>query len=350
VIRDMELGRHGLNMIAADPAVQVVFEDGSVLPWWHDRKRTHAELARYSLKDADAFFMLDEELKVLAGTLQPFFLEPPPNTDATGLAGLLELLRVGKRLRGLNGKKISELAAFLTCSLEQLLDRYFESEHIKRLILANNLYGKHGGPRDPGSAMGLLFHLLSGGEEEKQGFTGHVIGGMGAITRAMAMACSEKGVDIRTDAEVDHVQIQDNSARGVVLQNGDEFTAPVIVSNADPKRTFLKLVEPQHLEPGFIRRVKAIVMNGPGAKVNLVLNAAPQLTGMPEGAPPLQRMLYTLVPTFDRAQACYNAAQQGAISDHLWVDCIEASAIDPGLATEGRHVLTTFLPYVPYTL
>ena len=111
-----------------------------------------------------------EELKTLARFLQPFFLEPPPRTEATGLAGLLEVLRVGRRFRGLKGRQISELITFLTGSLEQFLDRYFESEEIKRLILANNLYGKHGGPRDPGSAMGLLFHLLSGGEEEQAGF------------------------------------------------------------------------------------------------------------------------------------------------------------------------------------
>ena len=355
VIRDMELGRHGLSMIAADPAVQVAFEDGSMLPWWHDRQRTHAELSRYSRRDADAFFKLDEELKVLAGHLQPFFLEPPPNTEATGLAGLLEIIRVGTRLRGLNGKKISELTAFLTGSLEQLLDRYFESEQVKRLILANNLYGKHGGPRDAGSAMGLLFHLLSGGEEDsvhkiRQGFSGHVIGGMGAITQAMARACREKGVVIRINAEVDHVEIQGKTAKSVVLTDGNEVSAPIIVSNADPRRTFLELIEPQNLDLDFVRQVKAIVMNGPSAKVNLVLSEAPQLKGMPADAPPLQRMLYTLVPTFEAAQACYNAAQNGEIADDLWIDCIEASTIDPGLATEGRHVLTTFVQYVPYHL
>jgi len=350
VTRDMELGRHGLRMIAADPSVQVAFEDGNLLPWWHDQKRTYAELARYSRKDADAFFRLDEELKLLASYLQPFFLEPPPNTEASGLAGLLELLRVGRRLRGLNGKKIGELVTFLTGSLEQLLDRYFESEQIKRLILANNLYGKHGGPSDPGSAMGLLFHMLSGGEEEKQGFTGHVIGGMGAITAAMAAACRERGVAIRTRSEVDHVLIEGNAATGVVLKNGDEVKAPIIVSNADPKRTFLGLVEPQHLDPDLIRQIDAIVMNGPCAKVNLVLNEAPRLAGMPENAPPLQKAVYTLVPTLAQAQACYNAAQQGEIYDDLWVDCIEASAIDPGLTSPGRHVLTTFVQYVPYHL
>ncbi len=355
VIRDMNLGAHGLKMIAADPGIQVAFEDGSVLPWWTDEQRTHDELARYSRRDAAAFFKLDDELKQLARYLQPFFLEPPPNTSATGLAGLLEVLRVGNRMRGLNGKQLSELITFLTGSLQQLLDRYFVSEHVKRLILANNLYGKHGGPRDAGSAMGLLFHLLSGGDKEnaednRQGFTGHVIGGMGAITQAMAAACRDQGVEIRTGVEVRQIRIKRGKANGVILANGDELGADTVISNADPKRTFLSLVEARHLTPEFIQQVKAIEMNGPSAKVNLVLNEEPRVTGMPADAPPLQKMLYTLVPTFDQAQACYNAAQQGRISDDLWVDCVLASAIDPALTTPGHHVLTSFVQYVPYHL
>lgn len=355
VVRDMQLGRHGLKMIAANPAVQVAFEDGSVLPWWQDHSRTHAELSRYGRKDADAFFRLDAELKELAAYLQPYFLEPPPNTEASGLAGLLEVIRVGNRMRGLNGKQISELITFLTGSLQQLLDRYFESEQVKRLILANNLYGKHGGPSDTGSAMGLLFHLLSGGEDEdakkvRQGFSGHVIGGMGAITQAMARACLEAGVEINTNMPVQQVQVEDGQARGLIFENGLVLQGDMVVSNADPKRTFLKLVARDQLEDGFVKQVEAIAMNGPSAKVNLVLKEEPRITGMPADAPALQRMLYTLVPTFAAAQACYNDCQQGRLAEDLWVDCIQASAIDPELARPGHHVLTSFVQYVPYHL
>jgi phytoene dehydrogenase-like protein len=340
VIRDMALGRHGLRMIAADPGIQVAFEDGTVLPWWHDPARTHAELSRYSRRDADAFFALDRHLKALARYLQPFFMESPPQVQATGLAGWLEAARVGLRFRGLDGRQIQELVSFLTGSLEQLLDRYFESGHVKRLVLANNLYGKHGGPRDAGSAMGLLFHLLSGGEDERQGFSGHVIGGMGAITAAMAAACREAG----------RITVAGAKVEGVMLNNGLALTADLVVSNADPKRTLLGLVGREQLEPEFVRQIDAIAMDGPSAKVNLVLAEEPRVSGMPEDAPPLQRMLYTLVPTFDAAQRCYNDCQDGRLSEDLWVDCVLASAIDPDLVTPGLHVLTTFVQYVPYRL
>ncbi len=350
VIRDMELGRHGLKMIAANPSLQVAFEDGSVLPWWHDVQKTHAELSRYSRKDADTFFRLDADLKTLAGYLQPFFLEAPPNTEATGLAGLLEIIRVGKRMRGLSGKQISELITFLTGTLDQLLSRYFESEQVKRLILANNLYGKHGGPMDAGSAMGLLFHLLSGGDDRKQGFSGHVIGGMGAITQAMAAACREAGVEINTSLPVQQVYIENGQATGVVLENGLVLNADIVVSNADPKRTFIKLVGKDHLSADFIQQVEAIAMNGPSAKVNLVLSEEPRVNGMPADAPALQKMLYTLVPTFAAAQRCYNDCQNGVLSEDLWVDCILASAVDPDLVQPGYHVLTSFVQFVPYHL
>ena len=350
VIRDMELGRHGLRMIAADPGIQVAFEDGSVLPWWQDQPRTHAELARYSTRDADTFFRLDQELKSLARYLQPFFTEPPPDVATRGLAGWLEALRVGWRFRGLDGRQMQELIVFLSGSLQQLLDRYFESDYVKRLILANNLYGKHGGPRDPGSAMGLLFHLLSGGEDERQGFTGHVIGGMGAITQAMAAACEEAGVEINTGVEVVQIHLDGERASGVVLGNGMVLTSDIVVSNADPKRTFLGLVGSERCPLEFARQVEAIAMEGPSAKVNLVLSEEPRVRGMPADAPPLQKMLYTLVPTFAAAQRCYNACQQGELADDLWVDCVLASAIDPELVTPGRHVLTTFVQYVPYRL
>ncbi len=348
VIRDMSLGRHGLKMVAADPAVQIALPGGIVLPWWNDEKRTHAELSRFSRKDADAFFKLDRELKSLARYLQPFFLEPPPQTAATGLAGLLEVIRVGRRFRGLNGRVISDLLTFLTGSLEQFLDRYFESEEIKRLVLANNLYGKHGGPGDPGSAMGLLFHLLSGGEDEKQGFSGHVIGGMGAITQAMSAACIEAGVNIQTGAEVKRIETSDGRVTGVTLSSGDTIQAGIVASNADPKRTFLKLVDPEQLDGDFRKQVQSIHMDGPAAKVNLVLNEEPRVTGMPPDAPALQKMLFTLVPTFEQAQRCYNAAQCGELEEELWVDCVWASAIDPQLATPGHHVLTTFVQYLPF--
>lgn len=350
VIRDLELGRHGLRMVASDPIVQVALPGGRVIPWWSDEQRMHAMLKRIAPSDADAFIDLDRRLKKLASYLQPYFMEPPPDIHATGIQGFIELFRAGKRMRGISGDEIAQMLMFLTGSLADFVDRYFDSEEVKALILANNLYGKHGGPFRPGTAMGLLFHLLSGGDDEKQGFSGHVMGGMGSITRAMSAACTELGVEIRTNSPVARISVNGGRATGVELEDGTRIDAKVVVSNADPKRTFLGMLEEDELPGDFVRSVKSIRMNGPCAKVNFVLAEEPRVLGMPEDADAAQRALFTLVPTYAQAEKCYNQSQEGLLPDDLWVDCVVASNVDDSLAPVGRHMLTCFVQYLPYQL
>ena len=218
------------------------------------------------------------------------------------------------------------------------------------MFLANNVYGKHGGPYDAGSALGLLFHLLSGGDGEIQGFYGHVIGGMGAITQALASACRKSGAEILTSAPVAKVDVRDGRARGVVLEDGTEISARFVLSNADPKRTFLGLVEERELPADFRHAVAGIKMDGPCAKVNFVLSEEPRVTGMPREWPASQRALFTLVPSLEFAERCYDTAKFGEIPEELWVDCVVASNVDSTLAPPGKHVMTTFIQYVPYKL
>src|SRR5258706_3175344 len=281
VIRDLKLGEHGLRMVPCDPALQVPFADGQLVSWWADRERVVAELRKISSKDAETFVRVDDQLKKLARYLQPFFLEPPPDIDTKSLSGWSDLLRVGKRFRGISSVELSQLVSFLTGSLGDFLDRNYESEKVKTLFLANNVYGKHGGPYQPGTALGLLFHLLSGGEDELQGFYGHVMGGMGAITEAMAAAARELGVAIRTNASVARIDSRQGRARGIVLEDGTEIRARNVSSNADPKRTFLNMVEESELPQDFVQAWRGIKMDGPCAKVNMVLSEDPRFTGTP---------------------------------------------------------------------
>ena len=350
VIRDLELARHGLKMVPCDPALLVPFPDGTAVPWWSERERTVAELSKLSPADAKTFVRVDDELKRLARYLQPFFLEPPPDVGARGWTGLLEALRVGKRFRGISASEVGRMVAFLTGSLGDFLDRNYESEKVKTLFLANNVYGKHGGPYSPGTALGLLFHLLSGGEHELQGFYGHVMGGMGAITQAMASAARGFGAEIVTGAAVASIDVRGGRACGVVLEDGRQIAARVVVSNADPKRTFLGLVDARALSEEFRHAIEGIKMDGPCAKVNFVLSEEPRFTGMPASFSKPQRALATLVPSLEFAEKCYNVARTGEIPEELWVDCVVASNVDPSLAPEGRHVMTTFVQYVPYRL
>src|SRR6476660_7028928 len=276
VISDLRLAEYGLRMVPCDPAIQVPFPDGHVVPWWADRERAQAEFKKISAKDAETFVKVDDRLKKLARYLQPFFMEPPPEIDTRSMRGWTDLFRAGKKFRGIANDEVSQLVSFLTGSLGEFLDQNYESEKIKTMFLANNVYGKHGGPYQPGTAIGLLFHLLSGGEHELQGFYGHVMGGMGSITQALAAAGEKLGVEIQTGASVAHIDVRDGRARSVVLEDGTELRARMVLSNADPKRTFLKLVDAKDLPEEFLFAVRGIKMQGPCAKVHMVLGEAPR--------------------------------------------------------------------------
>jgi phytoene dehydrogenase-like protein len=350
VISDLKLAEHGLRMVPCDPAIQVAFPDGRVVPWWADRNRAVEEFRKHSAKDAQTFVRVDDRLKKLARYLQPFFLEPPPELDTKSINGWNDLFRVGKRIRGISSSEIAELVSFLTGSLGEFLDRNYESETIKTLFLANNVYGKHGGPYQPGSALGLLFHLLSGGEHELQGFYGHVMGGMGAISEALAAAGRKFGVEIRTSAPVTQIDTREGRARGVILEDGTEIRGRVVLSSADPKRTFLKMMPERELPSEFVRAIRGIKMAGPCAKVNFALSEEPRFTGTPSSHTPMERTFYTIVPSLEFAERCYDIAKFGDIPEELWVDCVIASNADDSLAPRGTHIMTCFVQYVPYHL
>jgi phytoene dehydrogenase-like protein len=350
VIRDLALDAHGLRMVAAEPTVQAVTPDSVVLPWWSDAARMRALLQQFAPADCERFLALEGRLAGLARHLEPLFMEAPPDMQREGLAGVRELLGLALRFRGLRPRQIPELVAFATGSLGEFLDRSLESPHLKSLVLANSLYGKHGGPYDPGTLFGLLFHLLGGGAESRQGFVGHVMGGMGAITAAMAEACRGAGVELRTGAEVASVRIAGGCARGVALADGSEIDAGLVVSNADPKRTYLELVPEGMLDPEFVAAVRAIKMDGPCGKLNLVLSEEPRLESEEPGSDALRRAQFTLVPWLDGAQAAYGEARRGRIAEELWIDCLVPSLVDDSLATPGRQVMTCFVQYLPYRL
>jgi phytoene dehydrogenase-like protein len=350
VIQDLHLAEHGLRMVPCDPAIQVPFPDGQVVSWWADRGRAKAEFSKLSAKDGETFVRVDDQLKKLARYLQPFFLEPPPEIETRSLSGWSDLFRVGKRFRGISSQEVAHLVSFLTGSLGEFLDHNYESEKVKTMFLANNVYGKHGGPYQPGTAIGLLFHLLSGGEHELQGFLGHVMGGMGAITQALAASGKKFGAEIRTSAPVAQIDVRNGRACGAVLEDGTEIRSRIVLSNADPKRTLLKMVSAKDLPDDFLHAIRGIKMEGPCAKVNLVLAEEPRFTGTPSGYTPLQRTFYTLVPSLEFAERCYDIAKLGEIPEQLWVDCVVSSNADDSLAPKGKHVLTCFVQYVPYQL
>ena len=173
---------------------------------------------------------------------------------------------------------------------------------------------------------------------------------MGAITQAMAAACRDAGVELVTGAEVAEVRVVDGQATGVTLADGSAVDAGLVVSNADPKRTYLKLVPAVALDPEFRARVAGIKMDGPCGKFNLVLSEEPRLEREEPGSDALRRAQCTLVPWLDGAQLAYGEARRGRIAEELWIDCLVPSFVDASLVTPGHHVMTCFVQYVPYRL
>lgn len=350
VIRDLDLPSHGLKMIPCDPYFSIPAPDGGLLAWWSDPQKTAAGIRKYSNADAATFLRVDKELKATAKYLQPFFLEPPPDLAGAGFSRFSALFKTARRFAGVSGPEFAALTEFLTGSTGEFLERQFETEVVRRLYLANNVYGKHGGPYDAGTAMGFLFHLLGGGDSGIQGYSGHTIGGMGAITDALAGAARNFGAEIHTGAPVARIDVKHGRAAGVTLEDGATIEAAIVVSNADPKRTFLKLLPKEATDKCFRRRIQSIKMNGPAGKLNLALSAEPQLALQSADASPAERAVFTDVPTLNEAQRCYDLSQAGEIAERLWVDVVIPSYVDKTLAPEGTWMMTCFIQYLPYRL
>lgn len=350
VVRDLDLEGRGLRMIPCEPGLQVPFVDGAVLRWWEDPRRTADEIARYDRRDAHTFIDLHARLLAVGARLQPFFLDPPPDITATGISRVRELIGLARRLTGMSAREVADVTTFLTSSLGHFLDNHFRSDHVKTLMLANTVYGKHGGPYQAGTLMGLLFHLLSGGPQQQQGYFGHVMGGMGTITKAMASAAQAFGARILTGAPVGRIDVRGGAVTGVSLEDGTMISAPLVLSNADPKRTFLSLLESDALPDGFRVAVEGIRMDGPAAKVNLVLTEEPRVTSLPADSSPAERSLFTLVDSLQSAERCADEAKLGLLPKDLWIDCVVASNVDASLAPEGRHILSCFVQYLPFHL
>jgi phytoene dehydrogenase-like protein len=349
VIRDLGLTRYGLAMTPCDPLQFIPARNGNALYYWQDPRRTAAGIERLSGRDARAFLDFDAEIKRLAAYLEPFFLEPPPPIDE-GVRALPDLGRMALRLRRISEADIARLVRFLTASVMDLVDARFERAEVKNLVACSNVLGVHGGPMTQGTASGLVFHSLSGGDELSQGFMGHVRGGMGAITQALGQAVRAAGGTVRTGSPVARILIEGGRAVGVALASGEELRARVVASNADPKRTFLGLVDAPHLDADFRAAVAAIKMAGPCAKINFALSEAPRVPQMPADATPAMRSDFTICPGTDYHERAWDEAKHGRASTHPYVDCVVPTHLDPDLAPPGRHVLTAFVNYAPYRL
>ncbi len=353
VIRELELAKYGYHIYPKDPSFFTAYPDGRHIFFWQNMAKTVAEIAKFSPHDAEVYPQYEHELARLAEWVEALLLETPPNIVRRKLGDLLQMGKLGLNTLKLGDAGLVRMVKVMTQSAKDFLQERFESEEIKTTLATDGVIGTNGGPSTPGTAYILLHHVM-GGAAGARGLWGFVRGGMGAISNALAASAQAKGAVIRTNAGVERILIKDGRAYGAVLADGEEFTARVVVSNAEPKRTFLQMIEAQHLEDEFRRSIENFRCEGSVVKINLALDGLPNFTAFPNKSDKEvnlpHRTTMHVCPTMDYVDRAWDDALQGRPSAQPMLECTIPSAYDDSLAPPGRHVMNIFAQYAPYKL
>ena len=347
--RDMDLVRRGIHVDAAGPTLNV-YPDGAHYYLDDDMALTLEETRRFSERDARALPVFEEELASLAQAVLPSFEWTAPDPRGSSVHDLVELAKWG-RLGFRHRRKLQDLAFLFSTSATQYLAERFESEHVMAALGWHAINDSLAGPSSAGTAYVLLHDHA--GEETGGGVRewGFVRGGMGALTATMADAAREAGCEIRLDAEVEQVTTRSGRATGVRLAGGEELTAPLVLSNADPKRTFLRLCDQADLPPAFLGAIRAYRCEGTSIKINLAVSELPYVRGLPEGGvQPYHTGIMEITPFIREMDAQQAQAVQGVPADPAHIEVCFPTVHDPSLAPEGKHIMTIDVNSQPYSL
>ncbi len=346
IIRDLELPKHGLKILPL-PSTFTPMENGDYLAAWDDHDLTRRELYRHSPKDAEAYDEYSRVMARAAKAIKPIINLIPPDPSSLHPRDVLNLLKLGQYAASLSEKELYRIAKLVTQSSADLLEEWFETEALKGTKAASGIIGTFLGPRSPGTAYVLLHHYMGeiDGAFRAWGFAKN---GSGGVSGSILNAAKALGVEIRVNASVAQVKIKNGRAAGVVLENGDEIQSKVVMSAADPKRTFLQFVEEKYLPDDFVTSIKNFRVRGSSGKVNIALSKLPRFTALDE--PALYRGAVSISPSIDYIERAYDDAKYGQISKRPYLDMIFPSMIDPDMAPPGQHVLSCFVQYAPYDL
>ncbi len=349
ILRDMQLARHGLKLITSDVGVTALSPDGRAMVLYNDVRCATQEVAKFSAKDAVQYPAFQESLASIGRVIGDALEVTPPDIDDPSRTDLWRMLQTGRSLRKLGKKNLYRLLRWGPMAVADLVAEFFQTELLRATVAARGIFGTALGPWSAGSSLVLL--LRAAGDSHPAGSACFAAGGMGAVTQAMASAAKEAGAEIRTGAEVKEVRIKDGAATGVVLANGDEIGAQAVISNADPRRTLLKLVDPIHLTPDFVMKLQHYRMHGTVAKVNLALSALPTFTGLKadSGGEALRGRIH-IGPEIDYLERAFDESKYGDFSQHPYLEVAIPSLTDPSLAPTGKHVMSVYMQYAPFKL
>jgi phytoene dehydrogenase-like protein len=348
VVRDLGLDRHGLSFIETEVRVFAPAPDGQALVLYGDAAKTAAEIGKTSAHDAKGYLAFHDSLGRIGGLLEPFATMTPPSIDDPSLGELWRLLGVGRKFRALPRRDAFRLLRWGPMAVADLVSEFFESELLRATIAARGIYGTFAGPWSAGTCLRILMGAAL--DSNAAGSATFVRGGMGALTQALAAAAKAAGAEIRTGAAVARIATRDGQATGVVLSTGEEVPARAIVSNADPKRTLLGLVDPVDLDPDFLRKIQNYRSTGTIAKVHLALSGLPAFTAAKNGAAGALSGRIHIGPEIDYLERAFDAAKYGDFSPHPYCDVTIPTLTDPSLAPNGKHVMSVVAQFAPANL
>lgn len=327
IVAELELEKFGYKIYPKDPPFFTAFPDGQHIFFWQDLQKTRQEMARFSPRDAEKYPAYCELIENLCAQVEATLLQPNPTPSP-------------------------ELLAFSQRDARSFLEEWFESDEIKATLATDGIIGYNGGPSTPGTAYNMLHHLM-GMAAGSRGLWGFVRGGTGALSKAIAQSAQAYGTTIRTNAGVNQILIKDNQAIGVVLQSGEEIYASQIISNADPKRTFLQFIAPEKLPENFKAQVESFACEGAAVKINCLLDALPSFSAYPtSGSEPdlPHKSTMHILHSMDYLDRAWHEASNGFPSSHPMLELGIPTAYDDSLAPKGKHLLSIFAQYAPYKL
>jgi phytoene dehydrogenase-like protein len=345
IIRDMGLDRR-VEFVRPDPRLTALSPDGPALVLSRDVGRTVQAIRSHSSGDAERYPELCTTLERIGAFLAPIVDQAPPSIDGPAAGDLWRRLNVGRRFRALGRSDGYRLLRWVPMPVADLVGEYFTTDLLQAAIAARGIFGTAAGPRSAGTGTVLLLNAALDSSPGGSSLT--VKGGPGALTTALAQAAREAGAIIRLDAPVSRIVVQDGRAAGVVLEDGTDVSGDAVVSNADPSRTLLGMVDPTELGPDFVERLRHYRMPGTVAKVNLALGSLPEFSGV-SGPGELRGRLH-VGPSLDALEKAFDASKYGQISPEPYLDIAIPSLADGSLCPTGRHVMSVHVQFAPYAL
>jgi phytoene dehydrogenase-like protein len=353
IVRDMQLEKHGLRLITPETCVTALSPDGRALSLYQDENKSAQAIAAFSQKDAQKYPEFEKSLGKISKVIAEALAMTPPDIDHPSGGDLWSMLKTGRALRNLGKRDMYRVLRWGPMAVADLVAEYFETELLRAVIAARGIFGTFLGPWSAGSALQLL--IRAAGDSHPAGSAFFAAGGMGALTQAMASAAQGAGAEIRTSAEVIEIRVKDGAATGVLLGTGEEINAKAVISNADPKRTLLKLTDPVHLSPDFVLKLQHYRGNGTVAKVNLALSSLPTFTALKnaDGGGSENAALKGRIhigPEIDYLERAFDESKYGNFSRQPYLEATIPSLTDPTLAPDGNHVMSIYMQYAPYKL